>query len=68
MFFECIIGFSDYLIKLVLLNCKYIFDLDFIMENLFVLKREYVYDILCMVRDIFEDFDINEEFNIGCDE
>lgn len=68
MFFECIIGFSDYLIKLVLLKCKYIFDLDFIMENLFVLKREYVYDILYMVRDIFEDFDINEEFNIGSDE
>ena len=38
---ECTTGFSDHLIKSVLSNCKYIFDLDFIMENLPVLKREH---------------------------
>ena len=65
---ECTTGFSDHLIKSVLSNCKYIFDLDFIMETLPVLKREHAYDILHMVRDTFEDFDINEEFNTGSEE
>lgn len=58
---ECTTGFSNHLIKSVLSNCKYIFDLEYIMENLPVFKKEHAYDILHMVRDTFDDFEFNEE-------
>ena len=58
---ECTTGFSDNLIKSVLSHCKYIFNVDYIMENLPVFKKEHACDILHMVRDSFEDFEINDE-------
>ena len=65
---DCTTGFSNNLIKAVLSNCKYIFDVDYIMENLPVFKREHANDILYMVRDTFEDFDISDDFSTGSEE
>ena len=58
---ECTTGFSDHLIKSILSNCKFIFDLEHIMANLPVFKREHALDILHMVRDTFDDFEFTEE-------
>ena len=33
------------------------------MANLPVFKKEHAYDILPMVKDTFEDFDIEDEFD-----
>lgn len=38
------------------------------MENLPVFKREHANDILYMVRDTFEDFDISDDFSTGSEE
>ena len=64
---ECTTGFSDNLSKSLLSHCKYIFNVDYIMENLAVFKKEHVCDILHMVRDSFEDFEINDETLTGTD-
>ena len=60
---ECTTGFSTNLVKSVLKHCKYIFNAEYIMDNLPVFKREHAYDILHMVRDTFEEFDIEDEFD-----
>ena len=58
---ECTTGFSTNLVKSVLKHCKYIFNAEYIMDNLPVFKKEHAYDILHMVKDTFEDFDIENE-------
>ena len=65
---ECTTGFSTNLIKSVLKHCKYIFNAEYIMDNLPVFKKEHAYDILHMVKDTFEDFDIEDEFDESLEE
>ena len=60
---ECTTGFSTNLIKIFVKHCKYIFNAEYITDNLPVFKKEHAYDILHMVKDTFEDFDIEDEFD-----
>lgn len=65
---ECTTGFSTNLIKIVVKHCKYIFNAECITDNLPVFKKEHAYDILHMVKDTFEDFDIEDEFDESLEE
>ena len=65
---ECTTGFSTNLVKSVLKHCKYIFNAEYIRDNLPVFKKEHAYDILHMVKDTFEDFDIENEWDDSLEE
>ena len=65
---ECTTGFSTNLVKSVLKHCKYISNAEYIMDNLPVFKKEHAYDILHMVKDTFEDFDIENECDDSLEE
>lgn len=65
---ECTIGFSTNLIKIVVKHCKYIFNAEYITDNFPVFKKEHAYDILHMVKDTFEDFDMEDEFDESLEE
>ena len=45
------------LVRSVLKHGKYIFDLDYILQNLPVFKTAHAFEILKMVQDVFEDID-----------
>ncbi len=50
-------GFSATLIKAVLSKARYIFTIEYILDNLPVFKMEHAIAILHMVADVFEDFE-----------
>ena len=52
-------GFSIMLIKAVLKKCKFLFTLDDAIELVPVYKKDHAVEILCMIKDVFDDIDIN---------
>lgn len=52
-------GFSTMLIKAVLKKCKFLFTLDDVIELVPVYKKDHAVEILCMIKDVFDDIDIN---------
>ena len=52
-------GFSTMLIKAVLKKCKFLFTLDDVIELVPVYKKDHTVEILCMIKDVFDDIDIN---------
>lgn len=56
---ESTTGFSSTLIKSVLKTCRYIFSLDDVIELNPLFKKQHALDILYMVRDVFEDFELD---------
>lgn len=54
----CSTGFSDMLIKAVLKHCQFIFTVNDIVELVPVYKRGHALEILCMIKDVFDDIDI----------
>ena len=53
-------GFSNSLTNSVLKTCKYIFSVDDVIDLNPVFSKHHAYDILHMIRDVFEDFEVNE--------
>ena len=52
-------GFSTMLIKAVLKKCKFLFTLDDVIELVPVYKKDHAVEILCMIKDVFDDIDVN---------
>ena len=52
-------GFSTMLIKAVLKKCKFLFTLDDVIDLVPVYKKDHAVEILCMIKDVFDDIDIN---------
>ena len=52
-------GFSTMLIKAVLKKCKFLFTLDDVIELVPVYKKDHAVEILCMIKDVFDDIDIS---------
>lgn len=48
------------MINSVLKICKYIFFVDDVVDLNLVFLKYYVYDILYMIKDVFEDFELYE--------
>lgn len=59
---ETTTGFSDALIKSMLERCQYISSVEDILKLTPVFKRQHALDILHMVRDVFQDFEIEVEY------
>ena len=57
---ESTTGFSNSLTNSVLKTCKYIFSVDDVIDLNPVFSKRHAYDILHMIRDVFEDFEVNE--------
>jgi superfamily II DNA helicase RecQ len=54
-------GFTNSLIKSVLKNVKHIFSLEDLVERTPVYKKSQAVEILFMIRDVFEDFELEME-------
>ena len=54
---EYLTGFSDKIIDSVVDNCQFINSLNFVLENIPVLRRLDAVEIVYMINDIFEDID-----------
>lgn len=65
---ETTTGFSVALIKSVLKTCKYIFSVDDVADLNPVFTRKHAVDILYMVRDVFEDFDLDMSCDLNTEE
>lgn len=65
---EATTGFTDSLIKSVIKNAKSIFNLDDLIELTPVFKKSQAVKILYMIRDVFEDFELNMESEIAEDD
>lgn len=52
-------GFSTMLIKAVLKKCKFLFTLDDVIELVPVYMKDHAMEILCMIKDVFDDIDIS---------
>ena len=61
-------GFSSTLIKSVLRTCKHIFSFDDVMDLNPVFKKQHALDILHMVRDVFEDFELDMTHTVNNDD
>lgn len=62
-------GFSEKLIKSTLKNSKYIFSLEDVLELVPVFKnKEHALDILHMMRDVFEDFEVDLTLEYASDD
>ena len=57
---ESTTGFSNSLTKSVLKTCKYISSVDDVIDLNPEFSKRHAYDILHMIRDIFEDFEVND--------
>ena len=57
---ESTTGFSKSLTNSVLKTCKYIFSVDDVIDLNPVFSKRHAYDILHMIRDVFEDFEVSE--------
>lgn len=64
---ESTTGFSSTLIKSVLKTCKYIFSLNDVVDLNPVFESQHVADILHMVRDVFEDFEVDMSHAVNND-
>lgn len=60
-------GFSSSLITSVLKTCKYIFSLEDVLNLNPAFKKQHAVDILYMVRDVFEDFELDMECDFHMD-
>ena len=58
---ETTTGFSNALIKSLIETCKYIYSVKDIIELTPVFKQQHALDILHMIRDVFQDFEIEME-------
>ena len=47
------------LIKASLKKCKFLFTLDDVIELVPVYKKDHAVEILCMIKDVFDDIDIS---------
>ena len=56
---ECTTGFSNTLKKSVLSKAKYIFDIEYVLDNLHVFNVQHAIDITCMCADVFDDFEVH---------
>lgn len=52
-------GFSDSLIDVIVKNCEYIFDLDYITKNVPVFSEDHAVEILQIIKDVFGDIENN---------
>ena len=50
-------GFSSDLIEVVVKQCRYIFDLDYILENIPVFRSHHAVQILHVISEVFGDID-----------
>ena len=57
---ESTTGFSKSLTNSVLKTCKYIFSVDDVIDLNPVFSKRHANDILHMIRDVFEDFEVHE--------
>ena len=55
---QCSTGFTEALVKAVLLHCKFIFTLDDVYNLTPVHKHEHAVNILLMIQDVFEDIEV----------
>ena len=56
---ECCTGFTAMLIRTVLKKCNYIFKIEDVLELVPVYKKEHGIEILFMIRDVFEDIEVD---------
>ena len=56
---QCSTGFTEALVKAVLLHCKFIFTLDDVYNFTPVHKHEHAINILLMIEDVFEDIEVH---------
>ena len=56
---ECTTGFSNNLKKSILSNAKYIFDIEYVLDNLHVFNVQHAIDITYMCADVFADFEVH---------
>lgn len=57
---ESTTGFSNSLTNSVLKTCKYIFSVDDVVDLNPVFSKHHAHDILHMIKDVFEDFELHE--------
>ena len=61
---ETTTGFSDSLVKSVLITCKYSFCVEDVLDLNPVFTTRHALDILYMIRDVFEDFELDIELTL----
>ena len=56
---QCSTGFTEALVRAVLLHCKFIFTLDDVYNLTPVHRRDHAVNILLMIQDVFEDIEVH---------